>query len=265
MSSWQDHPRSRGVYSCDVPPAAACAGSSPLARGLLPGGGSWSFARRIIPARAGFTIVIMIVAAEYWDHPRSRGVYFAAVASWIGWLGSSPLARGLRAQPSTKWWHVRIIPARAGFTRGRENKLTRQQGSSPLARGLLGGTRRPRRRLGDHPRSRGVYVGGLLSAGPPSGSSPLARGLPAERSAPFPTRGIIPARAGFTVNGPWDDIVNRDHPRSRGVYRLSIAISTSDLGSSPLARGLPAWPPESRSMRRIIPARAGFTTMTFGP
>ena len=31
------------------------------------------------------------------------------------------------------------------------------------------------------------------------------------------------------------------------------------MGSSPLARGLPAWTPRQRPMSRIIPARAGFT------
>ena len=51
----QDHPRSRGVY---VPPrrwAWAGKGSSPLARGLLGDVDAEQRARRIIPARAGFT------------------------------------------------------------------------------------------------------------------------------------------------------------------------------------------------------------------
>ena len=50
----------------------------------------------------------------------------------------------------------------------------------------------------DHPRSRGVYVGlprPLLAS---VGSSPLARGLQLPDIQVIQTRGIIPARAGFT-------------------------------------------------------------------
>ena len=36
---------------------------------------------RIIPARAGFTVMLRIVRARKSDHPRSRGVY-AARSQW---------------------------------------------------------------------------------------------------------------------------------------------------------------------------------------
>ena len=52
-------------------------------------------------------------------------------------LGSSPLARGLRARGGPYHLGVRIIPARAGFTQ--------------LYADL-------QRKLTDHPRSRGVYL-----------------------------------------------------------------------------------------------------------
>ena len=52
------------------------------------------------------------------------------------------------------------------------------------------------------------------------GSSPLARGLPARPAGGGVHRGIIPARAGFTVlRGP-GHLGRRDHPRSRGVYEV---------------------------------------------
>ena len=56
--SWSDrgdHPRSRGVYSRFVFAFRVSSGSSPLARGLPAGCQRKPAARRIIPARAGFT------------------------------------------------------------------------------------------------------------------------------------------------------------------------------------------------------------------
>ena len=91
-----DHPRSRGVYRRTPHRAGERDGSSPLARGLqlLQRGESQS--RRIIPARAGFT------------------VFFSIALGPIG--GSSPLARGLLRRGVRGRLCLRIIPARAGFT-----------------------------------------------------------------------------------------------------------------------------------------------------
>ena len=140
---WWDHPRSRGVYRLCVRSTAWIMGSSPLARGLRsrrPGGCSRG---RIIPARAGFTYQWVEALTLGSDHPRSRGVYLTRSPIGSGTLGSSPLARGLRApRPG---WRVTggIIPARAGFTQGPPG---------------------PRRRAQDHPRSRGVYTCGSLES-----------------------------------------------------------------------------------------------------
>ena len=54
----------------------------------------------------------------------------------------------------------------------------------------------------------------------------------------FLSRGIIPARAGFTTLTDGSEVITRDHPRSRGVYFCAASISARVLGSSPLARGL---------------------------
>ena len=51
-----DHPRSRGVYSDMISPSFRPAGSSPLARGLPAHRDARVVRRRIIPARAGFTL-----------------------------------------------------------------------------------------------------------------------------------------------------------------------------------------------------------------
>ena len=91
-------------------------GSSPLARGLLGGGVERDHGARIIPARAGFTAMKRALAAEFADHPRSRGVYLLASEMHTTGPGSSPLARGLRRSRAFYLRRARIIPARAGFT-----------------------------------------------------------------------------------------------------------------------------------------------------
>ena len=98
----------------------------------------------------------------------------------------------------------RIIPARAGFTS--VPRLTR---SLPT----------------DHPRSRGVYIVVHERVPHPLGSSPLARGL-RHLLLPCPQeRGIIPARAGFTLADPWN-------PNDEPHYQTAFAF-TADLVLAP--------------------------------
>ena len=131
-----DHPRSRGVYGTVILDADGIAGSSPLARGLLPDGPGIDVEGGIIPARAGFTAGPAVMVRRGADHPRSRGVYPLYCLNVPLPPGSSPLARGLRARPHHCLRELRIIPARAGFTEEVLLLLFRQK---------------------DHPRSRGVY------------------------------------------------------------------------------------------------------------
>ena len=154
--------------------------------------------------------------------------------------GSSPLARGLRDLALLHGLPERIIPARAGFTRDA---------------GFDTGDAR------DHPRSRGVYprLGGCARVW--YGSSPLARGLPWPRSGISRRGRIIPARAGFTIPQEYFGIDEWDHPRSRGVYRRDPGRVRLREGSSPLARGLRTDPDGGAADTRIIPARAGFTSL----
>ena len=112
----RDHPRSRGVYPPSSSRSSPRGGSSPLARGL-PGDSRYiqKFVG-IIPARAGFTQDLGPGVLPAGDHPRSRGVYTAAEDGVRRELGSSPLARGLRARRIETRAGRGIIPARAGFT-----------------------------------------------------------------------------------------------------------------------------------------------------
>ena len=195
-------------------------------------------ALRIIPARAGFTRLKSSGRRWRRDHPRSRGVYLPSLVATASIGGSSPLARGLRSPQHPVRQVRRIIPARAGFTRR-----------------LVPGCRR----RWDHPRSRGVYRAGAAAGAAGPGSSPLARGLPTLTVLEPNGIGIIPARAGFTAHARRHHDILRDHPRSRGVYALTTANSPLGWGSSPLARGLPHGRAVRGHIRRIIPARAGFT------
>ena len=70
---------------------------------------------------------------------------------------------------------------------------------------------------------------------------------------------IIPARAGFTFTPTATALPSPDHPRSRGVYSLVIVLVVVEVGSSPLARGLPDRSRRPHHPVGIIPARAGFT------
>ena len=71
---------------------------------------------RIIPARAGFTALIIGSDGHDRDHPRSRGVYPLRRRVLAFRRGSSPLARGLLSVGGSVCADGRIIPARAGFT-----------------------------------------------------------------------------------------------------------------------------------------------------
>ena len=152
--------------------------------------------------------------------------------------GSSPLARGLRRIHGRIRQGSRIIPARAGFT---------TSASEPV------------RAREDHPRSRGVYPRARARIPPFKGSSPLARGLQAWVEEGEVKMGIIPARAGFTQSPSKNFPCSRDHPRSRGVYRVQVRTGDALIGSSPLARGLRRARTPNKVRSGIIPARAGFT------
>ena len=134
--SWKDHPRSRGVYPAWSRAAGGLRGSSPLARGLRGLHSPHHRGRRIIPARAGFTLTCAMNAHSPRDHPRSRGVYGSAAPPVNRSPGSSPLARGLLPTRPLCGGRPRIIPARAGFTGLVAVAAASALGSSPLARGL---------------------------------------------------------------------------------------------------------------------------------
>ena len=233
----------------------------------------------IIPARAGFTRPRQSSRASTADHPRSRGVYFLACLAAAIASGSSPLARGLRTTLPGCGRITSDHPRSRGVYNRKSQTYRRTSGSSPLARGLPGGglhhilrqriiparagfTRHPPPPWpapSDHPRSRGVYLALCAGALAAAGSSPLARGLQLAGPSVSGDPRIIPARAGFTFRKTSRNSFIPDHPRSRGVYVLPIPRPPTEMGSSPLARGLPFRGGARWVGSGIIPARAGFT------
>ena len=55
-------------------------------------------------------------------------------------------------------------------------------------------------------------------------------------------------------------MLRRDHPRSRGEYKLEHCPECHQTGSSPLSRGIPADAGYVSEDGRIIPALAGNTS-----
>ena len=195
-----DHPRTRGVYGDLALTGEHVAGSSPHTRGLLLLPSVSLVLCWIIPAHAGFTPPAGPHVTSPADHPRTRGVYWSDAAHGCRPTGSSPHTRGLPACVIGVTRLPRIIPAHAGFTRGRS---------------------RPRGSPQDHPRTRGVYPGSYPPCDHLSGSSPHTRGLPPAPGRRLCIPRIIPAHAGFTSVRSVIVISGPDHPRTRGVYRLA--------------------------------------------
>ena len=175
-------------------------------------------------------------------------------------FGSSPLARGLLAAPRRAFCWDQDHPRSRGVYSFTAPIVILTSGSSPLARGLLLAVYWFVVNCGIIPARAGFTWTRRQHAGTRWGSSPLARGLQNHHVPVVRIPGIIPARAGFTKPPRPCSSNPRDHPRSRGVYCRLKPTRKSLRGSSPLARGLR--PPDRRlhRPRRIIPARAGFTT-----
>ena len=154
-------------------------GSSPLSRGIPRHHRIRQHTQRIIPALAGNTRRGFPGCTSGEDHPRSRGEYKLLLNGFEGFLGSSPLSRGIPG-PHQRVRGLRgIIPALAGNTLcSRPVDLTHQ----------------------DHPRSRGEYPCAPTSSLTLSGSSPLSRGIPNLVNVIGSIYRIIPALAGNTTH-----------------------------------------------------------------
>ena len=152
--------------------------------------------------------------------------------------GLSPLARGTFREQFKHHGGGRLIPAHAGNTSF--SRLNVQPVEA-------------------HPRSRGEHWGSGQQVARDTGSSPLARGTPRIRPHGPRLRRLIPAHAGNTARGIFTGAVVAAHPRSRGEHGLSLTLTRSLRGSSPLARGARLVGEPFPGSHRLIPAHAGST------
>ena len=237
------HPRWRGEDMPFTQVVMWAEGSSPLARGGLPGREWREDGRRLIPAGAGRTATPMPVPWASSAHPRWRGEDGLVGDVVSPAMGSSPLARGGRRGRRGRVRRVRLIPAGAGRTR--------------VCAGVpgLGGA---------HPRWRGEDDKLANPLATPVGSSPLARGGHTETEFDEEGDGLIPAGAGRTFVCDPALILLWAHPRWRGEDVQPDGTVARVPGSSPLARGGLALVIVLTGGVRLIPAGAGRTRISSG-
>ena len=112
----RDHPRMRGEHIYGFSQDGDSWGSSPHARGAL---GIVEVKKNefgIIPACAGSTWFGERTTIEVEDHPRMRGEHSRQCLAPTAMIGSSPHARGARADSVPRGRKFGIIPACAGST-----------------------------------------------------------------------------------------------------------------------------------------------------
>ena len=173
-----DHPRACGEHrrsSCGEPRAA---GSSPRVRGTRYRHWPGIIDTRIIPARAGNTFCFLRYVALKSDHPRACGEHLCWQQSCKAHYGSSPRVRGTLFIRHGGLAACRIIPARAGNTKG---------------------SQREGKQCADHPRACGEHFSFIFQPDISAGSSPRVRGTLDPNGEDPVGRRIIPARAGNTL------------------------------------------------------------------
>ena len=293
------HPRACGENRPHPRAGALPSGSSPRVRGKLSDALGLDPYGRLIPARAGKTLVLRKRKAGSRAHPRACGENPEPQAVPGDLIGSSPRVRGKRVGAGDGHLGVGLIPARAGKT-GRSGPRRRawrahprvcgenwcpcrqragHRGSSPRVRGkpgeLSAGDAKPRlipacagkttgtgctaRARGAHPRVCGENVTRVPDMFPFPGSSPRVRGKLHGLAGNCGDGGLIPACAGKTSGPPRASSPGRAHPRVCGENLEGAGEGVDGLGSSPRVRGKLAGVRHRRVRQGLIPARAGKT------
>ena len=160
---------------------------------------------------------------------------------WTGRHGSSPRVRGKRRQTRPSAVSIRIIPARAGQTEWLRSRIGK---------------------YADHPRACGANYMASLSWKVGVGSSPRVRGKRSGMAVRCNALRIIPARAGQTHSESSRELSATDHPRACGANASWNGTSAPPDGSSPRVRGKQGAQCRALEIERIIPARAGQTSVS---
>ena len=135
LVSLRVHPHSRGENKSTHPMITSGYGSSPLARGKCRYGNSIDPHDRFIPTRAGKIPRQGRVLRAPWVHPHSRGENVGGERGCVGFVGSSPLARGKCCPGRVGWARLRVHPHSRGENIAAREGTYQRSGSSPLARG----------------------------------------------------------------------------------------------------------------------------------
>ena len=295
------HPRAGGENVALAEGVGPAMGSSPRGRGKPRTHGAHARADGLIPARAGKTKNARRPCQGRWAHPRAGGENSGDWWTIPIGRVSSPRGRGKRAPTKPPPRPTRLIPARAGKTlrcispprtsaahprAGGENIIRQSRagtlyGSSPRGRGKpplpapshpicgliparAGKTPAPRRWVRAdpaHPRAGGENPIFEATVSTIDGSSPRGRGKHCEPVECSVIAGLIPARAGKTASMPLDSTVIGAHPRAGGENSRSSRTFVSWLGSSPRGRGKHQVWRCYEEHSRLIPARAGKTSL----
>ena len=191
-------------------------GSPPLARGTVKTAIALKAQGGITPACAGNSLRIAFSCTSERDHPRLRGEQFSNAVKRSRLAGSPPLARGTAPYPKMRQYPLRITPACAGNSGGKQ--------AAHICHW-------------DHPRLRGEQLHTATHISLSMGSPPLARGTGPKRiHRPLDFR-ITPACAGNSLGLKRRDYALKDHPRLRGEQRGVRSAMATCRGSPPLARG----------------------------
>ena len=236
-----DHPRACGELPKRRDIHVSCDGSSPRMRGTPHRRECVGRLRRIIPAHAGNSQLILVSRRIRSDHPRACGELIALMRFLRASAGSSPRMRGTLLQVRPELSRGRIIPAHAG------NSVTPSS---------------THRQFPDHPRACGELVPPGVTLAPKDGSSPRMRGTHMSGVAAVLTSRIIPAHAGNSRYWARFDSAPSDHPRACGELEVRPVHGAACHGSSPRMRGTRYGRAEIGHRNRIIPAHAGNSIRT---
>ena len=191
---------------------------------------------RIIPARAGSSVITRVNLCVLPDHPRACGEQSLYRTRNGLYFGSSPRVRGAVHLGQLDRPVDGIIPARAGSRR------TAARSSATTS---------------DHPRACGEQIVLRAHLRTNDGSSPRVRGAVQRHSHERGVRRIIPARAGSRSRSGRTHLADKDHPRACGEQTSRTSPPMLSSGSSPRVRGAGALDSACTVSYGIIPARAG--------
>ena len=295
-----DHPRACGENRTGKKNGSSRRGSPPRVRGKHRHHAVWDGPDGITPARAGKTILCILLRIAPRDHPRACGENLEWFPLADLEMGSPPRVRGKRHGRSGVGDEVGITPARAGKTargagrgarapdhpracgeNGQPNSAQRSMGGSPpRVRGKQVAQRRvchvpgitparagktccwwrPSSPPADHPRACGENQEPLDLVFRQSGSPPRVRGKRPAAARYIEYFRITPARAGKTRFRPAFRLERRDHPRACGENPSINASNSHSQGSPPRVRGKQLHRDGGAERRGITPARAGKTS-----